>query len=188
MKKILLASLILSSIATSSFAATDGTLGSTSTGTLNVDLNIANLVKIAGLTDIALDTTASDGQGNFVDAVGVSNFCVYANNGAGTFSLTATGDGTGGAFSLSDGAGVNDVAYQVNFLNGVDRTDTVGGQPLTAGTSISTDGGSIDAGALDCNSDADDTSTIWVSVPGSELTGKPSGDYSGVLTLEVAAQ
>ena len=56
-------------------AATDGTLGATSTGTLDISVDVEDLVRISGLSDILLTFDAT-GTG---DVVGSSTACVYRN-------------------------------------------------------------------------------------------------------------
>jgi hypothetical protein len=75
------------------FAATQGDLGPTSEGSLNITLTIDALVQISALDDIALGPYT--GGGNLT---GADNLCVYSNNGG--YDITATGNGNGGAFEL----------------------------------------------------------------------------------------
>lgn len=67
-------------------AATDGTLGATSSGTSVVSLTVADNVKITGISDIALGSWS--GTGNLV---GSTSYCVYRNGGD-SYSITATTD------------------------------------------------------------------------------------------------
>ena len=184
-KKILLTALSLS-FAASVFAAENGTLGSTSTGDLDIQLNIANLIRISGLHDLTLNTEASDGTNGFDRAVGHVNFCVYANNGLGTFDITAAGDHTG-AFTLTDG-GKSVIAYQVNFAGSRVNSNSIGGVSLAPGVPYAATGASLSVGSLTCANASDETSTIWVSVPGTTLEGKPAANYAGTLRLTIAAK
>ena len=76
--------------ASNAFAATQGTLGATSTGSLNITLTIDALVQISALDDIPL--------GNYTggaNMTGADDLCVYSNTGG--YEITATGDdGAGG--------------------------------------------------------------------------------------------
>ncbi len=190
MKKILIATLISACAAGSAFAATDGDVGPVSTGTLEVSLNIAALVKISGLDDITLNPVRSPTTGNFLDAVGHTNFCVYADTGGaeGNFTITAQGSGEADAFTLSNG-GSDTVSYEVNFAGTPVRTNTVGGEPLTPNQPYVATGASASTAALQCLPDGSaDTSTVWVTVPGSEIDGKSIDDYTGTLTLQISAR
>ena len=79
--------------AANAFAATDGTLGATSQGTLEITLTIDPLVQISALDDIPLGNYT--GAGNMT---GGDDLCVYSNNGG--YHITATGNGNGQAFEL----------------------------------------------------------------------------------------
>ena len=92
--------------ASNAFAATQGTLGATSQGSLDITLTIDQLVQISALNDIAL--------GNYTggaNMTGVDDLCVYSNIGG--YQITATGDGTGSAFHLI-GAGAT-IPYAVEW-------------------------------------------------------------------------
>ena len=84
-------------------------MGFNSTGTLDINLDVNDEVRISNLTDINLGVFTG------VDAVGSSAACVY-RNGTGNYQLTASGDGVAGAFTLTDG--VSTVAYAVTYDDG----------------------------------------------------------------------
>jgi hypothetical protein len=80
-------------------AASQGTLGSTSTGSLSISASVPNRIQLTGLTDVAFtnqdpSTAASNAQ----------NLCVWANTSTKGYNVTATGSGSGGAFTLDNGA------------------------------------------------------------------------------------
>jgi hypothetical protein len=89
------------------FAASQGTLGATSQGTLDITLTIDPLVQISALDDIPLGTYAGAG-----DMTGADDLCVYSNNGG--YDITATGNGTGQAFTLT-GTSSATVPYTVEW-------------------------------------------------------------------------
>ena len=92
--------LVTGMIATSGLmAATDGTLGTTSTGTLEINVDVEDVVMISGLSDIpiAFDNTGTG------DLTGSSTACIY-RNGAGTYSVNASGDGIASAFTIQNAA------------------------------------------------------------------------------------
>ena len=94
--------------ASNAFAASDGTLGATSQGSLNITVSINNLVQISHLNDIALGTYTGLGS-----MTGADDLCVYSNNGG--YDITATGNGASGAFRLI-GASAN-IPYTVEWAN-----------------------------------------------------------------------
>lgn len=93
MKKILLAAVASVLAVTPAMASTDGTLGTTSTGTLDVTATIAPMVRVSGLNDLNLVMTAASfgGSGTWA-AIELDNFCVYSNvTGAGNYNIRVDG-------------------------------------------------------------------------------------------------
>lgn len=152
-------------------AATDGVVGPTSTGTVDISLDVNDLVRISNLTDINLGVFAG------VDAVGTSPACVY-RNGTGNYNLTASGDGTAGAFTLTDGT--NTVPYSVSYDDGS------GAAPATSGAVL---GGLTGADpASDTCGTTGNNGTIEVTVAAADAAGLPAATYAGTLTLLVAPE
>ena len=160
--------------ASNAFAATQGTLGATSTGSLNITLTIDALVQISALDDIPL--------GNYTggaNMTGADDLCVYSNTGG--YEITATGDdGAGGsAFEL--------VGTSANIPYTVEWADTAGagtGTALTTGTPLTGQGGTFttpDCGGVD-------NARVIVTVNSTDLGAAPADNYLGVLTLLVAPQ
>jgi hypothetical protein len=85
-RKALAVAAVATFAAGNAFAATPGTLGPTSQGTLEITLTIDPLVQISALDDIALGTYVGLG-----DMTGADDLCVYSNNGG--YDITATGTG-----------------------------------------------------------------------------------------------
>ena len=69
-KVIFLLAVLIPSV---NFAATQGTLGTTSTGTVNISITIPALVQLTGLSDIAMGTSSS------FPATGNTTACIYSN-------------------------------------------------------------------------------------------------------------
>ncbi len=81
-------------------AATQGTLGATSTGSVAISASVPNRARITGLTDVAFtsqdpNTAASNAQ----------SICVWSNTATKGYTVTASGSGTSSAFTLSGGPG-----------------------------------------------------------------------------------
>lgn len=120
-KAIFAATALLLGGATIAVAATQGTVGATSSGTVNLSLTIPKLVRIFGLTDIALGTYGGTG-----DVTGSETFCVHNNASAGTYKIRATStNGTGTDFRLKSGSDF--IVYDVTFD---DSTTPAGGTNL----------------------------------------------------------
>ncbi len=152
-------------------AATDGSLGPTSTGTLNINLTIPQHVRISRLDDIILvwDLVTDP-------LLGTDAMCVYSSTR--NYVITATGSGAANAFTVTDGT--NTIAYTVAWTddNGPANQAMLSGVPLV-GQSASTN-------SVNCNNG--DNSTVRVSFTAANMTAGPSGVYTGVLTLLVAPQ
>lgn len=173
--------LVTSMLATGGvIAATQGTVGATSTGTLNISVDVENLVRISGLSDILL-TFDITGTG---DIVGSSTACVY-RNGGGTYSVNATGSGAGDAFTIQNAAPVpTPIAYTVAWDDAVTGTAAVG---VTSGTALT---GQTGANTVsdDCSTGGGANAFVEVTVPRASLVAAPAGTYNGILTLEVAPE
>jgi hypothetical protein len=158
--------------ASNAFAATQGTLGATSTGSLNITLTIDQLVQISALNDIAL--------GNYTggaNMTGVDDLCVYSNIGG--YQITATGNGAGSAFHLI-GAGAT-IPYAVEWA---DSAGALTGDPLTSGTVLTNQSGTFTTP----NCGGTNNARVRVTVNSTDLAAAPAQAYTGVLTLLVAPQ
>ena len=158
-------------MSTTVLAATDGLVGFNSTGTLDINLDVNDEVRISNLTDINLGVFAG------VDAVGSSAACVY-RNGTGNYQLTASGDGAAGAFTLTDG--VSTVPYSVTYDDGGGALGASTGIALTGLT-----GG--DPGSATC-AGTGNNGTVTVTVTAADASGLPAATYAGTLTLLVAPE
>lgn len=84
--------LSLLGLSTLAAGATQGSLGQTSTGDVNISLTIPPRVEISKLQDIALEVDAAR------DAVsGSTSACVYSNASGGGYHVKVRGNGVGGA-------------------------------------------------------------------------------------------
>ncbi len=99
---------IAAALASGAFAATDGVPGFSSTGTLDISISVLDEVRISNLGDILLGTFAG------VDASGTSGACIYRNSST-IYQITASGNGTANAFTLTDGA--ISVGYTVTYAD-----------------------------------------------------------------------
>ena len=157
-------------------AATQGTLGSTSTGSVSISATVPGRVQISGLSDVAFGTVdpasaASDAQ----------DVCVWSNTSTRGYTLTATGSGASSAFTLSDGT--NALAYGVEWAASSGQTS---GTALTAGTAL----GSLTSTATNstCSAGPAASASLIVKMGAADLQAAVAGSYTGTLTLVVAPQ
>lgn len=151
-------------VSSGAMAASDGTAGATSTGTAEVSVTIADIVQISDMNDFAFGNYS--GTGNLSDT---DDVCIY-RNGTGDYTVTATGSGTGNAFTMTDST--DTIAYSVSL----------DGTALTAGTSVNQSG--ADASSADCGGTPN--KTLAVSISEADLQAAQAGSYTGTLTLLVA--
>lgn len=168
----------LACAATSAHAATQGSLGATSTGTVTITATVPNRAQITGLSDISFTnadptTVASSAQ----------NSCVWSNTATKGYSITASGSGTAGAFTLSSGA-LTPVPYSVQWAASSGQTS---GTALASGTALT--GLTSTATRPTCNSGPATSSSLVVSIAASDLQEMvASASYTGTLTLLVTPQ
>jgi len=166
----------LFAVSANTFAATaDGALGATSTGTVDINVDVGTQVRITGLQPMT---------GNFYvsgDVTDSTTACIYRNSGA-DYEITATSsNGSGTDFFLDDGAGTtDDVLYDVSFNDGSGAVD------LNNGTTDSTFTGANTTSET-CGGSANATISITVFEAGANgLAAAPSGLYTDELSIEVA--
>lgn len=148
-----------------SMAATDGTVGATSSGTSVITLTIPSLIKVSGFTDIALGTYNGDG----VARSGASAACV-SRNSAGNYTVTATSTNT--SFNLKSGALATTIPYSVTW----------GGAALTYNTAL---GGQVaDSSTLAACTPV--AGKLGVSVPAAGMDAALPGSYTDTVTITVA--
>ena len=164
---------VLATSALPAFAVTQGTLGSTSSGSLSITVTVPSLARITKLADIALGTWTGTGAMNGSD----NSICVWSSTGG--YSITATGSGAANAFTLA-GTGGNTVAYNVQWAQ---TGGASSGSAVTAGTALT--GQNTNATSTDCSTGVASTAGVFVTIPEANIAGKPAGAYSGSLTLLV---
>jgi hypothetical protein len=181
MKKLVLAIGAISMMSTGvALAATDGAIGLSSTGTVDISVNKGNVVRVSALVDF-ITPVWSVGDG---DINQTQNVCVYANNAGGDYQVRLTsGNALGPQWRLSNGLG-DFIAYAVAWV------DSAGG--TFAG---STAGPGFGSGVLSVNQDNGDqndpdcgggpTATLALEILSGNLTPAPNGSYTDTLTVTV---
>lgn len=158
-------------------AASQGTLGATSTGSIVISASVPSRARITGLRDVAFTnqdpaTAASDAQ----------DVCVWSNTATKAYTITATGSGTSSAFTLSNGSAT--VPYSVEWASTSGQTS---GTALSAGTATS----SLTSSAANqtCSSAPAASASLVVKMSTVDLDTMSAGSsYTGTLTLLVTPQ
>lgn len=155
-------------------AATDGTLGATSTGSVAITASVPSRARISGLADV--DFTNQDPA---IPATDAQDVCVWSNTATGAYTITATGSGASSAFTLSDGT--TTVPYSVEWAASAGATS---GTALTAGAAS----GTLTSTAANhgCTSGPSATASLVIGVTSADLSSMSAGaSYTGTLTLLV---
>ena len=158
------------------FAATQGTIGSTSTGTVGISATIPAKAQISNLTDIAFGTVDPASAASQAE-----NVCVWSNTSGKGYQVTATGSGASSAFTLSNGTGT--LPYSVEWAATVGQT---AGTALVSGTALT--GLASTATTPGCTSGPTNSASLVVKMTAANLQAAVASTYNGTLTLVVAPQ
>jgi len=122
--------------------------------------------------------TLGGGDIQYIDSV-----CIGVTPQSPVYDVTATGTGSGGSFFLQGPlpSATDTLSYTVQWSNKAGQTT---GTALTAGQPRNTSMGNAKLD-LNCNPGGMNA-TVIVTIPQTDLTNAPNGDYSGTLFLEVA--
>lgn len=163
------------------FAATQGTLGATSTGTVNISITKSVQAQISDLSDMTLvNWSVGDPAVTLF-----SNACIYSSTGS--YKVTATGSGASNAFTVASGA--NTLPYTVIW--------NAGGQGSLAntGTSLSTNVQSTSFSNANTTSAtcsgggaSNDTARVIVNITQANMNSAASSStpYTGTLTMLIS--
>lgn len=176
-KKLVGGALALMASANSYAAPVQGTVGSTSTGSVTITASVPGQVRISGLSDVSLT-----GVTPLADVSQAQDVCVWSNTSGRKYNVQANGSGSGGAFTLSDGS--NTYPYSVSWNATAGQTS---GTALTANTPLT----SLASAATnpDCSAGASKSATLLVAVAQSTLETMSAGaNATGTLTLVVAPE
>ncbi|WFL76166.1 hypothetical protein P7228_09145 [Altererythrobacter arenosus] len=158
-------------------AETQGTLGATSQGSIDIQASVPSRARITKLVDVSFlnqDPTSP--------ATSSQSVCVWSNTSTGAYSITATGSGTGNAFTLSDGS--DEVAYSVQWNQAAGQSS---GSTLATGAASAT----LTSAATHqtCTTGPAFSASLIVGIDTTELSSMNAGSvYSGSLTLLVTPQ
>jgi len=177
-KRYVLAGLLIFGIAGTAEASTQGSLGTTSTGSVNINASVPARVKISGLADVDLtnvDPTA--------DASVAQSICVWSNTATSGYQVTASGSGAANAFTLANGA-LPVVPYSVEWA---DSSGQASGTTLATGTALT--GQTSSATNNNCASGPASSASLIVKIGATDLQAMPAATtFTGTLTLVVAPE
>lgn len=159
-------------------AATQGTIGATSTGSVTINATISALVQISDLNDLTFSGLTGGATAQQTD-----NVCVWSNTSSKSYTIKATGNGTTSAFTLASGTNAA-IPYSVAWANTAGATS---GTALT--TNVASSAFTSTATLPLCNLGASPTSTLFVSIAAADQAAMvANAAYTGVLTLVVTPQ
>jgi hypothetical protein len=158
-------------------AATQGSLGSTSSGSISIGASVPNRVQLSGLTDVAFTN-----QNPAIAAANAQNVCVWSNTSTRGYNVTATGSGAANAFTLVNG--VLTVPYSVEWAG---SSGQASGTALATGSALV--GLTSTATNATCSAGPSSTASLIVKISAANLQGMVAATtYNGSLTLVVAPE
>ena len=160
-------------------AATQGSLGISSEGSVEINIVKNRLIVLRGLRDFNFGTW-STGDGTLIDN---DNVCVGKTDFGNTYAIRASGDGNGldpSAFTLTNGT--DQITYNV-YWN--DAPTATGNVPLTAGLILHGQSGSFISYLFNLFGFCFANANVEIEIPDTELSVATGGAYNGTLTLLV---
>jgi hypothetical protein len=164
-------------LASNVHAATQGTFGTTSTGSVTISASVPNRIQLTGLNDVTFTN-----QDPNVAAANAQNVCVWSNSATRGYYVTATGSGAASAFTLANGAAT--VPYTVEWAGTSAQTS---GTALSASTALH--GLTSAATNPTCGSGPTSSASLIVRMSTASLQSMQAATtYTGTLTLVVAPE
>lgn len=174
------AALVVALSSTAEATPSQGNLGSTSTGSVQISATVPASVRIYGLADFSFGNL--DPQ----NAASISkDVCVWSNTSTKGYSITASGDGGGSGTSFKLKSGSNTLDYGVEWAGSASQST---GTALTA-TTLS-GGFTSTATSPTCASSPTSTASLIVKFSTAQMQAAvgSSTAYTGTLTLVVAPE
>ena len=157
-------------------AATDGTLGATSTGRANLTVTVSREMRVSNLNDLALGTYDPAAA----PLTGIETLCVFDNATTG-YQVTLSSANGAGAFEMHNGTSV--VVYNVDYDDsglGTNFVAATEGVPLTGRTNADTVNDT-------CITRGSDNARIRIRVFNTGVTGvDTNGTHNDTLTVLIA--
>jgi hypothetical protein len=160
-----------------SFAATQGSVGPTSTGSIVINAVVASRVSISHLTDITFSDSDLGGPINTGGTASKNeDVCIWSNNSDRSYFVTATGSGIGGNFTIVNG-NFPVIPYGVRWAGTAGQSN---GTVLVSG--IKSPQFTSAASLPDCG--GGNSASLIVRIQGSDAaTMQAASVYTGTLTL-----
>jgi hypothetical protein len=135
----------------------------------------AQVGRISALSDVSFGTVSTA-----ADVSRAQTVCAFSSN-LGRYTVTATGSGSGGAFTLANGPAA--LPYEVQWSQASGATT---GTNLTAGVPLS--GQTSDATGVTCLLGLLSSGSLIVLLRATALQSAAAGDYSGTLSILLSPQ
>jgi hypothetical protein len=133
-------------------------------------------VAASGFADVAFGTVLS-----FSDQTSSQNLCVFSQSFTNAYSVTANGNGAGGAFELSNGTAV--IPFEVLWNSSAEQS---GGTTILAGSMRT--GFTSSATQKSCNSGPSASASLTIALRSAALASARAGFYSGTLQITIAPE
>jgi len=137
----------------------------------------SNKVRISSLSDVTFGTLASLS----IDAISSQSVCLFSDTLASRYTVTAIGNGPGGAFALT--SGLASMPFEVEWSG---TPGQASGAQLFPNVPLS--GQVSSATQQSCNNGPATSASLIVVLRSAALSSATAGTYSGTLTLLVAAE
>ena len=171
MKKMIAIIFIFSGgMQSSVFAASDGSVGTTSTGTTVISATIPKLIRARSFADFNLGSYSGTGDVNANDDLNIStNYGTSAR----TYTVRATGSGAASAFTITDGT--QTIAYNVYYN---DATGTGGRVAMTTNVNLT-----AQTNASKPLSDTTLNANLSIEILQANLQAVDAAAFTGTITL-----
>ena len=150
-------------------AATQGNLGSNSSGDLDITLDIQELIMVSGLSDVTLPAF----NGGVTDSTGTVNFCVYRNSSVNS------------AYNIQMDDGVSDADYQLNGPLASTLSYTVEVNSINVPEGVVTANAAFVADNTSTNCGGTPNTTLDITVSNGDMQTAEPGTYTGTLYMTV---
>jgi hypothetical protein len=166
-------------MATDIFAATQGSLAATSTGSVDIAVTKPARAKISNLSDLTLASWVN-GDG---DVTLTNDVCVYSSKANGGYTIKASGSGASSAYTLANGS--NLIPYNVTWNSGGVGALANTGTALAANTTSSPLTHAARDSSTCTGATPGPTARLVVGMLATDLDSAVDGSYDGTLTLLV---